>query len=144
MKRPLFQPDSLQNIYANGKAVGYKFTIYHNNYRNRALSCFEKFVLKVDGKRVDDCMIHFCVNGKKLLPTELPMLMCEYWGIRTPATIEVDQLGGLEYGQHEIDLVMMTKSGYIEAPLCVVDAENEPHMYFTSNAGGKETLWLFG
>ncbi len=46
--RPIIDPDSLFNLYANGYAVGFKFKIHQNRYRNVPLSCIEKIVLKVD------------------------------------------------------------------------------------------------
>lgn len=142
MPRPIIAPDSLFNWYANGRALGFQFTIYSNYYRNAPVSGLEKLVLKVDGKVIDPLYIHFCVNGKKFQPSELPLMFNEYWGMRTPAYIEVDQFDGLAPGPHEIDLTLLRHVGYIETPLCVIDNENTPHMYPTQNIGDKVTIWL--
>lgn len=142
MPRPFMKPDSLCNLYANGRAVGYKFMIHNNRYRNVPVSCIEKLTIKVDGKPVDPLYVHFCINGKKLQPSELRDMYNEYWGMMNPAVIEIDQLDGLLSGPHEIEVKLLSRSGYIEAPLCVVDNEREPHMYPTQDSGGAATLWL--
>ena len=140
-KRPVIEPESLKNFYANGKAVGYSFKVNQNRYRNKPVSCLEKFVLKVDGEVVDPVMIHFCLNEKKFMISELPDLYCEYWGMRTPAVIEVDQLGGLSYGQHEISLELLSRDAYMELPLCCTD-DSQPHMYPSADIGETATVWL--
>ena len=141
MSRPVIEPQSLRNFYANGKAVGYSFVINQNRYRNKPVSCIEQFIVTVDGEKVDPVMVHFCLNEKKFMISELPDLFCEYWGMKTPAVIEVDQLGGLTHGQHEVEVKILSRDGYMEMPLCCTD-DNEPHMYPTANIGDKATLWL--
>lgn len=142
MNRKFIDSDSLHNFYANGRAMGYRFQVNNNRYRNIPVSCLENLRVFADGMEVDPVYIHFCVNGKKFQPSEMRDMYNEYWGMRTPAFIEVDQFDGLAYGQHEIEVKLLARHGYIEAPLCVIDNAAEPHMYPTANIGAKETLWL--
>lgn len=140
--RPIIEPESLFNIYANGHVVGYKFLINQNRYRNVPLSCIEKIVLTVDGEKVEPKYIHFCLGHKKLLPHEVSDAYTDYWAFQDQVTIEVDKLGGLSDGEHEINLYMLGKSAYISAPFYVTDVENQPHTYTTSNIGEIASLWL--
>ncbi|MBR2782500.1 MAG: hypothetical protein IKE00_04100 [Oscillospiraceae bacterium] len=140
--RPIIEPESLYNLYANGNKVGFKFQVHQNRYRNVPLSCIEKITLKVDGKEIPSNMIHFCLGYKKLLPHEVADDYTDYWAFQDTVTIEVDQLGGLEYGEHEIDLYMLGKSAYISRPFYVTDVVNQPHTYPTGNIGEKATLWV--
>ena len=141
-ERPIIEPESLKNFYANCEAMGFQFVIHQNRYRNVPLSCIEKIVLKVDGKEIPQHMIHFCIGYKKLLPHEVADDYTDYWAFQTPVTIEVDQIGGLAYGQHEINLLMLAKSAYISSPFYVTDVENQPHTYPTGNIGATDTLWV--
>ena len=141
--RPIIDPDSLFNLYANGYAVGFKFKIFQNRYRNVPLSCIEKIVLKVDDVEIPSNMIHFCLGYKKLLPHEVADDYTDYWAFQDPVYIEVDQMGGLEYGYaHKIELFMLAKSAYISSPFYVTDVENQPHTYPTSNIGATDSLWV--
>lgn len=141
-QRPVIAPESLFNFYANGYPMGYRFKIYLGGYRNKPLSCIEKIVLKVDGEVVPSNMIHFCLGFKKYLPHEVSEATTDYWAVQDPAYIEVDQIGGLEYGEHEIELYMLAKSAYIGSPFYVTDVENQPHTYATSNIGGSAKMWV--
>ena len=142
MRRPFINPDSLENFYAFSEPMGFRFEINNNRYRNQPLSTVEKFVLKVDGKVIDPCLITFCLNGKKFAVWDLPKLEYEYWALQTPAVIEVDQIGGLSEGQHEIDVDLQMHVGYICSPFYITDVENQVHMYPANQFGETRTLWL--
>lgn len=141
MSRPVINPHSLKNFYANGKAVGFSFSINNNRYRNKPVSVLEKFVLTVDGEEIDPVLIHFCLKNKKFMVSELKDQYCEYWGMMTPAIIEVDQLGGLSDGKHTIKVKLLSRDGYMEMPLCCTD-NDQPHMYPAADIGEEATLWL--
>ena len=141
MSRPVIEPYSLENFYANGKTVGFRFVINQNRYRNKPVSVIEKFVLKIDQEVIDPLLIHFCIRNKKFMISELKDQYCEYWGMKTPAVIEVDLLGGLSDGEHEIDLEILSRDAYMEMPLCCTD-DSEPHMYPAVDIGEKRKVWL--
>ena len=141
-QRPVIAPESLFNLYANGNAVGFRFKIYLGGYRNKPLSCIEKLELRIDDKPLPANMIHFCLGFKKYLPHEVSDAYTDYWAVQDPAYIEVDQLGGLEYGEHKVELYMLAKSAYIGSPFYVTDVENQPHTYATSNIGGTAMMWV--
>lgn len=111
---PSIVPDSLCNVTAaNGQTVGFCFDIKLRYYRGHYLSCTDAFILKVDGKAVDPDSIFFCINGKELPVPLLPELISEFWQVTHPARISVTLLGGLEPGEHDLDLHFMLRSPYM-------------------------------
>ena len=140
--REVIDKNSLQNFYVWGEAMGFTFKMYYNRYRNVPLSCIEKFEVYVDGEQMDPLLVHLCINGKKFLPSDLPDMYNEYWAMQVPATVEVDKMGGLAAGEHEIRVYMLARAPYISVPFYVTDPETQPHTYRTSDFGGSGTLSL--
>ena len=141
-EKKFFVPESLHNFYANGYPVGFQFQITLAGYRNKPLSCIEKFVVKVDDVEIPANMIHFCLGFKKYLPHEISDAYTDYWAPQDPATVEIDQLGGLPFGEHKIEVYMLAKSAYIGSPFYVTDVKNQPHTYNVSNMGKAEMMWV--
>ena len=90
--------DSLKNIKANGKNVGYQFDIRLSYYRGHFLSVIDEFGVKVDGQEVPAEAIKFCINGKEFSPIEFDKCYTEFWQVIEPATIKVFSPGGLSEG----------------------------------------------
>ncbi|MGI6333344.1 MAG: C-glycoside deglycosidase beta subunit domain-containing protein [Saccharofermentanales bacterium] len=107
-------PDSLRNeVSTRGQTVGFCFDLKLRYYRGHYLSCTDEFVLKVDGREIDPGRISFGINGKRLPVPLLPQLASEFWQVTHLAKIQVEQLGGLKPGEHEIDLTFMLRSPYM-------------------------------
>ncbi|MBD5462917.1 MAG: hypothetical protein HDR24_07645 [Lachnospiraceae bacterium] len=104
---------TLKNIYVNGKKMGYQFDIRLSYYRGHFLSLINELSIYVDGERVPDVDIKFCLNGKEFGISELHDQVSEFWPIIKPATIKVFKIGGLEKGEHEIDFRMEFRSPYM-------------------------------
>ena len=104
---------SLKNIYANGKKVGYQFDIRLSYYRGHFLSVIDTFGVKVDGSEVPQEDIKFCLHGKEFGISQLHDLVSEFWLITEPATIKVFKDGGIAEGEHEIDVTLMFHSPYM-------------------------------
>lgn len=126
--------DSLKNYYVNGKKVGYQFDIRLSYYRGHFLSVIDEFGVKVDGKKVADETIKFCINGKEFSPNEFDKCYTEFWQVLEPATIRVIQPGGLGEGEHEIDVTMYFRSPYM--PI------GENHQYMPIDGCGSKVLTI--
>lgn len=142
MIRPFIDDASLENFYAWGEPMGFSFRIYNNRYRNIPVSCFEKLKITVDGEEMPDIMVHFCVNGKKFLATEIKDMYNEYWAMQDPATIEVDKIGGLGEGVHEVKVYMLGRSAYIPVPFYVTEPDTQPHTYRVGDIGTTASIPL--
>ena len=124
--------DSLKNIKANGKNVGYQFDIRLSYYRGHFLSVIDEFGVKVDGQEVPAEAIKFCINGKEFSPIEFDKCYTEFWQVIEPATIKVFSLGGLSEGEHEIDVTLFFHSPYM--PI------GPNHQYMPVDSCGSKTL----
>lgn len=123
--------DSLKNLFVNGKKAGYQFDIRLSYYRGHFLSVIDKFAVKIDGEEVPEETIKFCINGKEFGVCQLASQVSEFWNIIEPATIKVLKKGGIEPGEHDIEVTLMFHSPYM--PI----SENE---YMPIDSCGKKTL----
>ncbi|GAA0790528.1 hypothetical protein GCM10008910_00250 [Faecalicatena orotica] len=105
--------NSLKNIFTNGNKTGYQFDIRLSYYRGHFLSVIDELKVKVDGQEVHEDNIKFCIHGKEFGICQLHDLVSEFWTITEPATIKVFNDGGLEPGEHEIDVTLMFHSPYM-------------------------------
>lgn len=126
--------DSLKSYYIDGKKMGYQFDIRLSYYRGHFLSVIDEFGIKVDGKEVPNETIKFCLNGKEFSPNELQLCYSEFWDILTPATIRVFLPGGLQAGEHDIDVHLMFHSPYM--PI------GDNHQYMPMDGCGQKVLTL--
>jgi hypothetical protein len=106
--------DSLKNIYSSGNKVGYQFEARLGYYRGHYLSAIDIFELYVDGKKVDDNLIRFCINGKEFAPNQLKECFDEFWSLTDPAVIKVINREGLGEGSHKIKLNLMLRVPYMQ------------------------------
>lgn len=124
--------NSLKNIKANGKNVGYQFDIRLSYYRGHFLSVIDEFGVKVDGQEVPAEAIKFCINGKEFSPIEFDKCYTEFWQVIEPATIKVFCPGGLDEGEHDIDVTLFFRSPYM--PI------GPDHQYMPVDSCGSKTL----
>ena len=104
---------TLKHVYQDGRKMGYEFQIQMDYYRGHYLSTIDELSVKVDGKEVPEESILFCVNGKEFGIIQLKDAYTEFWEINKTATLEVYLPVGLEDGEHEIDLHMISRSPYM-------------------------------
>lgn len=129
--------DSLKNIQVNNNNVGYQFDIRLSYYRGIFLSCANSFHLTVDGKEIPNELISFKVNNKEFFVDQLQYLTSEFWNVLDPATIVINDLTGIEEGNHEIKLDFFLRVPYL--PLPGGEGENN---YVPLNSSGEKTLSL--
>lgn len=102
----------VKNEVVAGSTLGYSFQIRYPSYRGCFLSCIEELRFEVDGKPLDSNKVTFALNGKEFTIDEIPELFREYWYVMTPATIRVEQKGGLEKGSHAVRVIMKHRVPY--------------------------------
>ncbi len=105
--------NSLKSLFVNGKKSGYQFDIRLSYYRGHFLSVIDQLEVKLDGQEVPKEAIKFCLHGKEFGISQLHDLVSEFWTIIEPATIKVFQAGGIESGEHNIDVTLMFHSPYM-------------------------------
>lgn len=127
--------DSLKNSYIDGKKSGCQFMIRLSYYRGHFLSVIDQFEIRIDGQRVDDQDIRFCINEKELAVNQLASAYTEFWNILDPACIKIRKPGGLKPGAHDIDVTLMFRSPYMPLP----GGDND-HLYMPIDGCGQKTL----
>jgi hypothetical protein len=86
--------------------------VYLNYYRGLPVSCIERLEVKLDGEAVPSHLICAVVNEKKFAVEQLKDLHAEFWGIRKSIDLEIYN-GGLEPGEHEVDLTLHLRNPYM-------------------------------
>lgn len=124
--------DSLQNIIAGEKVLGYEFKIRLSYYRGHFLSVIDQFQVAVDGETVPTEHIRFCINGKSINPVEFDKCYTEFWNIIEPATIQVFRPGGLPEGEHHVEVTLFFRSPYMSI--------GPDHQYMPVDSCGEKTL----
>ena len=57
--------DSLENIYANGKKVGFQFQVRLSYYRGHFLSTIDEVGVKIDEKEINTGDIYLCLKDQE-------------------------------------------------------------------------------
>ncbi len=126
--------DSLKNELVSGKKCGYSFDVRLSYYRGHFLSDIDVLEITVDGEKVDESDISFCLNGKEFYVSQLKEAYTEFWSLLEPAKIKVMKKGGLANGEHHIKLNLMMRVPYLPLP------GGNDHTYMPLDAGGEKTL----
>ena len=104
--------DKIKNVKVEGVTIGYEFKIKYPSYRGAFLSCVEDLKFKLDGEDIPASQVSFRLNGKDFLLSELAECFKEYWFVRDPATIFVRQDGGINPGEHKLNVYMKHRVPY--------------------------------
>lgn len=129
--------NSLKNIKVNNNNVGYQFDIRLSYYRGIFLSCTNSFKLTVDNEEVPNELISFKVNNKEFFVNQLQYLTSEFWNVLEPATIVVNDLEGIDEGEHDIKVNFYLRVPYLPLP----GGEGEDN-YVPLNSSGEKILSL--
>ena len=80
----LIRKDSLENDYADGKAVGFRFAVRIADYRGCFLSLHNGYYISVDGEEYPRDLQTFEINGKrgKAARRKSVILPCERLDLR--------------------------------------------------------------
>ena len=127
--------DSLRNEYRNGKIMGYAFDVRLSNYRGHFLSAIDCLEVTVDGEKVAEEVITFCLKGKELSVSQVKEAYTEFWRLLDPAVIKIHKPGGLMAGSHEIDLKLMLRVPYLPLP-----GSDNDHTYMPLDSSGKKCM----
>ncbi len=126
--RPIYNPDSFENIQENGKVVGFRFDFKAQYYRSFTLSIIRDIRLNVDGEDIKREDIRLTVNGATFTLDEMRTVIDpDYrWEFGEYATVSVMKEGGLTQGRHSLKGMQIIAPSYmpfqIEAP-CDIDFE---------------------
>ena len=126
---------TLTNNWANGEKIGYQFDIRLGYYRGHYLSAIDEFEVTVDGEKIENQNLRFCINGKKFAPNQLKECFTEFWNLTDPATIMVIKKNGLTTGTHQIKVHLMLRIPYMQI--------GQGHQFMPLDSGQEKEVQLF-
>lgn len=133
MRMPLngeiIKRDSVKSMFINGKNNGISFDVQLAYYRGHYLSDIEQLELWIDGQQIANEAITFELNGKEMPVYKLSWAVTEFWSQVVPATIRAIIPGGLDKGEHTIELKLMLRVPYMNI--------GPGHTYMPLDAGDK-------
>ena len=100
----LIRRDSLKNVVADGKTVGFCFAVRQADYRGSYLSMCNGFYINVDGTVYPREVQKLQINGRKPRSIEeLKTQVNEVWNYDDEGLVFVEKEGGLAPGMHHIE-----------------------------------------
>ena len=112
----LIRKDSLENVYEDGKAVGFKFAVRIADYRGCFLSLHNGYYIKCDDVEYPREVQKFEINGKAPRDFgEIKTCVWEHWDYDDEGYVYVEKEGGLTPGTHTIYLQqsILAQYGYM-------------------------------
>lgn len=112
----LIREDSLENVYVNDNAVGFKFAVRIADYRGCFLSLHNGYYIECDGVEYPKTFQKFEINGKPPRSfDEIKTCIWEHWDYDDEGYVYVQKEGGLKPGVHVIRLQqsILAQYGYM-------------------------------
>ncbi len=128
----IVKKDSFKSLYINGRKNGFEFDVQLGYYRGHYLSDIDVLEVYVDGEKMPQEAVTFELNGKEMPVYKLSWAVTEFWSQVTPAKIRVIKKGGLDTGEHELELKLMLRVPYMNI--------GPGHSYMPLDSGDKVTV----
>jgi Domain of unknown function (DUF6379) len=109
--------DAVKNLTADGAVTGFRIPIRIPYYRGVVLSLIEDFEVTVDGERFPRDAVHFTVRDKTLTLDEVAHDGVTRWEFGEWAALDIAKPGGLDAGEHDVELVGQFRISYLPWPM---------------------------
>ena len=106
----IIKKNSFKNLYING----FEFDVQLAYYRGHYLSDIDLLEVYLDGEKMPQEAVTFEIKGKELPVYKLTHAVTEFWSQVEPAKIRVIKKGGVEAGEHEVELKLMLRVPYMQ------------------------------
>ena len=110
----IIKKKSFRNLYINGEKNGFEFDVQLAYYRGHYLSDIDLLEVYLDGEKMPQEPVTFELKGKELPVYKLTYAVTEFWSQVEPARIRVIKKGGVENGEHELELKLMLRVPYMQ------------------------------
>lgn len=105
--------EGLRNVSDKGQTIGFSFLARLPYYRGLGLSMVEDLSIVIDGRKVAREDIRLALRGRQWTLDELETVYDDRWNFGEKATITVLMPGGLEKGQHRLELAERLRISYL-------------------------------
>ena len=116
--------DGFCNVSDGKDIIGYQFNTRLPYYRGLGLSMVEDLMLKVDGQNVDRDSVRLTLHGNSYTMQQMETEYEDVWEFGEVATLMVMKKGGLQPGEHQIDLTPHLRISYLPFMLIAQDQKN--------------------
>ncbi len=107
-------PSGFKNHYEDGKCTGFEVQVSNYYYRGVPLSLFESCYVEVNGKLYGPESMRVAVDGEVFRFADMCDVTLHYWNKGYPATIIIDEPGGLIPGtEYDISAVVTIRAYYM-------------------------------
>ena len=110
----IIKKESFKNLYINGEKNGFEFDVQLAYYKGHYLSDIDLLEVYLDGEKMPQEAVTFELKGKELPVYKLTHAVTEFWSQVEPAKIRVIKKGGVESGEHELELKLMLRVPYMQ------------------------------
>ena len=110
----IIKKKTFRNLYINGARNGFEFDVQLAYYRGHYLSDIDLLEVYLDGEKMPQEAVTFELKGKQLPVYKLTHAVTEFWNQVEPAKIRVIKKGGVEDGEHELELKLMLRVPYMQ------------------------------
>lgn len=110
----IIKKKSFQHLYINGRKNGFVFDVQLAYYRGHYLSDIDLLEVYLDGEKMPQEAVTFELNGKEMPVYKLTYAVTEFWSQVEPAKIRVIKKGGIEDGEHKLELKLMLRVPYMQ------------------------------
>jgi hypothetical protein len=140
----LIREDSLENVYEDGQATGFKFAVRIADYRGCFLSLHNGYYINVDGTEYSRELQKFEINGKAPRDfEEIKTCVWEHWNYDDEGYAYVIKEGGLTPGMHKIGLQQSILAQYGYMPWDEEWLKNPPVPGSGAGAGKTASICMF-
>lgn len=104
--------DSLENRRIGDACTGYSFQVNNLSYRGVWLSTLEEIRVWVDGQEIARNRLSVELKGVRYPLCTVPDQNETFWGAADPLRIHVNQVGGLEAGEHTVRVAIRKRTDF--------------------------------
>jgi hypothetical protein len=115
--------DSVRNVHRGNETVGFELGARLPYYRGLGLSMVEDVAVTIDGEKIPRGDVRVTVAGRTYTLDEMETVYDATWNFGEVVTVTALKAGGLEPGQHRLELMEQLRVSYMPFPTVGKDAK---------------------
>lgn len=125
LERPIIQQRGFRNLRDGYKITGFQVPIRLNYYRGVWMSQVRPISVTVDGVKYEGEQVTWNVAGKTIAQKDLAKSTNTHWSSLDAAQLQIQKVGGLQPGIHEIEVFNQFSASYLPPRLDLLFSKPE-------------------
>lgn len=113
MDQHMLCDDGFENVVEGGRVTGFALQARLPYYRGLGLSMVEDIAISIDGQAVPREAVRLALRGRSWSLDEMESCYDEKWNFGEKARVVVARPGGLQPGEHRVDLAIRYRVSYL-------------------------------